>query len=386
MLVTDPKSTQFPSSAAELAERILAMTPPDEYTWEDRAYEVLRTLLRENWPATEGGLTGLLERAHAQGGDEAVEEWLYRMERASTTDRVLRNNRFQTAKLLTLPLALIPGDTPIESALDQSRATVEIVIEKVMEKLKKSGLVRGEAGLYALPRLYTAAELGELSYAEVVKLLDIGVEGVVRTRERSGLDMAELPVPSNVESVPNVVEALLANPVFLVMAHIDDSQHSPFDARSSAGLTPEAFRSRYLDWAFESTELLEEAIGADVFVEMSAFPLDYYEGFQVGVEGARGILLTAEVAALCMPTEGPGVSREDIVTQFLNVTDEEVRLWFRHVETGQTLGTAYLPVFDWETADVARDNIEALLYDMGIAWPGILPADVSGPCDSVQEG
>lgn len=384
--MTDPKPTGFSFSSAEMAERVLAMTLPDEYTWEDRAYEVLRILLREDWPATDGGLTGFLERAHARGGDEAVEEWLYRMERASTTDRVLRNNQLESAKLLALPLALIPGEASIESVLDESRATVEVVIEKVMEKLKRSGLVRSEAGLYALPRLYTAAELNKLSYAEVVKLLDIGVEGLVRSREQSKLEMLELPVPSNIESVPNVVESLLANPVFLVLAHIDDRHHTPFDPKKTVGLTPEEFRTRYLDWAFESTELLEEAIGADVFVEMSAFPLDFYEGFRVGVEGARGILLTAEVAALCMPTEGPGIGREDIITQFLNVTDEEVRLWFRHVETGQTLGSAYLPVFDWETPDVARDNIEALLYDMGIAWPGILPADVSGPCDSAQGG
>lgn len=384
--MADPKPTKSPESPTNMVACIQAMTQADDATWEDRAYEVLRVMLRAGWPDTEGGLAALLERAHAQGGEEAVEEWLYRMERASTTDTVFRNGEFQSGTLLALPLAMIPGDTPVQSALEQGRATVEIAIEQVIGNLKKSGMIRAEAGLYALPRLYTAAEVSQLSYAEVVRMLDIGIEGVTRGREPLGRDSASLPVPARGESVPGDVEPLLANPVFLVLAHVDDRQYAPFDPVNTVGLSPEEFQTRYWNWAFESTELLEEAVGSDVFVEMSALPLDFYEGFRVGVEGARGILLTAEVATLCMHNGVSGVLREDIGAQFLNVTEDEVRLWFRHLESGETLGTASLPVFEWETPEVAKDNIESLLYDLGVAWPGMIPADVPVPIDSIQGG
>lgn len=384
--MTNPTSTKFPDSATEMAERIQAMSLADDYTWEDRAYEMLRIVLRAGWPDKDGGLTGLLERAHAKGGDEAVEEWLYRLERASTTDTTVRNNQFQSAKLLAIPLAVIPGGTPVESALEQSRATVETAIEQVVGNLKKSGMVRDEAGLYALPRLYTAAEVSRLSYADVARLLDIGIEGVTCTHDRQGRGLGALPVHERDEADPGSVEPLLANPVFLVLVHIDDKQYTLFSPRNNAGLPLNDLQTRYWNWAFESAELLEEAIGSDVFVEMSAVPLEFYDGYRVGVEGARGILLTAEVATLCMDAVGQGVTRDGIVAQFLYVTEEEARLRFRHLVTGEMLGTAILPVFEWETPEVAKDSIETLLYDLGLAWPGVFPTDVSGPIDSVQGG
>ena len=379
------KDAAIRAIAARCAELVREQPGED---WKARADDLLRHLL----PSSDQQLRGLLEQALEQEDDEFVDDLLFRFEQVSTSQRLQLEGRPLVARLLVLPLQVFPGATPVDFTMFGNQVALGQAVEFAVQRLKKEGLVREEARMVGLPRIFSADELANLSFAEVAGLLERGTraarEGVAWVSEKnetfSGLGRTAAPGGSL--TPVTAAGRVLAEPAFIVLLHLDDESAAPCQAPLGDEAAMADFKMRYLDWTLDVAEQLDIAIGQGVLVDVSGRPTAFFEGFRFGVEAIRDLLVLASVSASVAPLDSRYLT--DVVAKVVSAKSEPHRVWvvIRRADNGECLGRAVLPVYPWETPEVAVDSVESKLVELGVGGFGEIRADVSGPLDSVQGG
>jgi hypothetical protein len=390
--VTNQKTTGSPelegNDAQVIAARCVKLLAEEDRTWSDRADDLLRNLL----PRDDGELKRLVTQAEDTGGADMVEELLYRLERVSTERKFVYDGRPKRAKLEVVPITIFPGQTSVEEVLANDNPALGTASERVALGLEASNVL-GAAQFKGLPGVYLAWELASMSFAEVAGLLESGVEQA-RTGKRAvskKKSSFSVGLPADKGDCLTPVTAagrVLASPAFLVLVCVSCDEVAPMRVTLPSVAEFAERCDRQQAWMLESAQVLERAMGADTLLEVSSLPQPFFEGFRAGVENTRDILLMASMSA---HTDVRELDAGDIVARvWCGQSRNEVRVAFLRAGTGEILGGVALPVYSWETADVACDCVESVLFEFGVL--GIqtageaLKTNVEGPRDSVQGG
>jgi hypothetical protein len=373
--------------AQAIARRCVQLLQPD-CTWTDRAEDLLRFLL----PKDDGQLKRLMQQAEETGGADMVEEILFRLERVSTEGRFIHDGMSKRARLEVVPLTLYPGLTPVEEVLAGGHPALETASERVALGLELRNVL-GTSQFVGMPGVYSARELASLSFADVADLLEGGV-----TQFRTGKRAASKKNPSFSGESPAGKEdcltpvtaagRVLASPAFLVLVCVKSGEVAPARVTSDSAAVELERQERKIEWMLESAQVLEYAMGADTLLEVVGLPQPFFQGFRAGVENTRDILLMASLSA---HTDARGIDAGDIVARvWCGQRRTELRVAFLRAGTQEIMGGVTLPVYSWETGDVACDCVESVLFEFGVV--GIqtageaLEAKIDGPTDSLQGG
>jgi hypothetical protein len=389
--VANQKTALFPledgGTAQAIAARCIQLLAEDDYAWADRADDLLRFLL----PKDDGQLNRLMRQAEETGGADMVEEILFRLERVSTERRFIHDGLSKRARLEVVPLTLYPGLTPVEEVLAGRHPALETASERIALGLELRDVL-GTSQFVGLPGVYSARELASLSFADVADLLEGGV-----TQFRTGRRVASKKNPSFSGESPAEEDCLtpvtaagrvLASPAFLVLVCVNSGEVAPARVTSDGAAVQLERQERKIEWVLESAQVLEYAMGVDTLLEVVGLPQPFFEGFRAGVENTWDILLMASLSA---HTDARGIDAGDIVARvWCGQRRTEVRVAFLRAGTREILGGVALPVYSWETGEVACDCVESVLFEFGVV--GIQTVDdalntpVEGPTDLLLGG
>jgi hypothetical protein len=267
-----------------------------------------------------------------------------------------------------VPLTLYPGLTPVEDVLAGGHPALETAAERVAVGLELRDVL-GTSQSVGLPRVYSARELASLSFADVADLLEGGVTQFrtgKRPASKKNLSFAGESLAGKEDCLTAVTAAgrVLASPAFLVLVSVSSGDVAPMRVTSDSVAVQRERQERQIEWMLESAQVLEYAMGADTLLEVVSLPQPFFEGFRAGVENTRDILLMASLSA---HTDARGVDAGDIVTRvWCGQRRTEVRVAFLRAGTSEVLGGVALPVYSWETGDVACDCVEAVLFEFGV--------------------